>query len=294
MNIKVTKEFKAIALIILSSLMFACLNFFIKVASLELDPITILGYRNIFICLFATSYILTYKRQIKLPKVNKSNILKGLADLISIPIWSIAIIHLKIGEAVAISYITPIISIILAVLLIGEKITKEKTIAVSLGLIGAYVVLFPTSGVFNYYSLFIVFSSFLWATSNVLTKQLTTKQSPYVIVLYTNLISFIIASPIFLQDCLYVTGEQLIILFALSFFAYVANLCVAKAYRLTEMTNLLPLDYTRLIFTTIIGYTLLGEVVGANTFIGTAIIMTASLYLVRKVQKGTVKSDLTA
>jgi drug/metabolite transporter (DMT)-like permease len=290
MSTKVTKEYKAIALIILSSLMFACLNFFIKIASIELDPVTILGYRNLFICLFVTAYILMYERQIKLPKVNKSNILKGLADLISIPIWSIAIIHIKIGEAVAISYITPIISIILAVLIIGEKITKEKTIAVSLGLFGAYIVLFPTSGVFNYYSLFIVFSSLLWATSNVLTKKLTLKQNAYVIVLYTNLISFLIASPLFLQNCFNVNGEQLIILFALSFFAYVANLCVAKAYTLTEMTNLLPLDYTRLIFTTIIGYTLLGEVVGANTFIGTAIIMTASLYIVRKVKKHTQSS----
>lgn len=231
-----------------------------------------------------------YKRETKLPKMNKSNILKGVADLISIPVWSIAIIHIKIGEAVAISYITPIISIILAVLIIGEKITKEKTIAISLGLIGAYIVLFPTSGVFNYHSLFIVFSSFLWATSNVLTKQLTAKQNPYAIVLYTNLVSFVMASPLFLQDCFNVNGEQLIILLALSFFAFVANLCVAKAYTLTEMTNLLPLDYTRLIFTTIIGYSLLGEVVGANTFIGTAIIMMASLYLVRKVQKRTAKA----
>lgn len=282
----IPKEYRALAFMLTASFMFAALNCCIKILALEVDPFVILGYRNLFIAAPILVYLLFKKELVtNRPKLSKLNVYKGLVDFISIPMWSIAMVHLKVAEAVSISYITPIASIIFAIVLLKERPSKDKFIAIFIGVIGTYVTLVPSSGIINTYSLIVVFTSFLWASSNVMTKKLTETQDPVTIVLYTNVVSFLLVFPLFISKFTSINFDQFLMLLLLSFIAWAANFSVTKAYTMTQMTNLIPLDYTRLIFSTALGYSVFGEIVGFNTFLGTAIILFASLYLIRKVKK---------
>jgi drug/metabolite transporter (DMT)-like permease len=53
-----------------------------------------------------------------------------------------------------------------------------------------------------------------------------------------------------------------------------------------DATALVPLDYQRVIYAAILGFVLFGEVPGAWSFGGMALILAASLYLVLTERKG--------
>jgi drug/metabolite transporter (DMT)-like permease len=54
---------------------------------------------------------------------------------------------------------------------------------------------------------------------------------------------------------------------------------LASAYKHTRITNLLPYEYVKLVFTAIFAFMLFGEVITITTIIGSAIILTASFYI---------------
>ena len=69
------------------------------------------------------------------------------------------------------------------------------------------------------------------------------------------------------------------------------NLRCCWAYTKTKMSNLLAIDYTRLIFSTMLGYSLFGEIIGLNTLLGTAIILASSIYLATTRKKETTEKQ---
>jgi drug/metabolite transporter (DMT)-like permease len=214
------------------------------------------------------------------------NALKAFTDFLSLPAWNLAIYFLKIGDAVAITYLTPLISAFLAIFFLKEKLNPKKWMCLLLGLVGAYIILSPNSSDYNYYSIFALLSCLCWAAANVMTKHLANiKQHPAIIVFYGNIIVFALSMPFFLFKGRMLNMEELGLVMLMSFFACGGHFCLAWAYTKTKMTNLLPIDYSRLLFSVAYGYIFFGEIIGVNTLIGTAIILGASIYLSNQIRR---------
>ena len=64
-----------------------------------------------------------------------------------------------------------------------------------------------------------------------------------------------------------------------------AQLTNIHAYKWGEASVMASLDYTRLLYATIIGYLVFGDLPGPYTWIGAAIIITASIYTIRREAK---------
>ena len=67
---------------------------------------------------------------------------------------------------------------------------------------------------------------------------------------------------------------------------------VFKAYKYADLSTLMPFDFSGMIFTAIIAYICFGEIIMINTLIGSIIIVTSSLYIVkRELLKKTVSKE---
>lgn len=58
--------------------------------------------------------------------------------------------------------------------------------------------------------------------------------------------------------------------------------CLVAAYRTGEATAVAPFDYTRLLFATVLGLILFGEVPDGWTVAGAAIIVASTTYIARR------------
>jgi drug/metabolite transporter (DMT)-like permease len=266
------KKFQAIFLFLLATMCFAGLNTFIKLASLQLDPYIVVAYRcGLGAMLMAM--LVHNTPEAKFVMFHKLNFVKGFIDFISIPLWVLAMAHLKIGEVVSISYITPLFSTLLAVIFLKEKMNIHKTIVITLGIIGVFVIMQPTSNIFNPYSLLVLASCFLWGGTVIFTKKLTKIQHPYVIVFYSNFFALLISSPLIISKWVWIDMQSTMILVGVAVMAITANTLVTKAYRLTDVTNVIPFDYNRLLFSTLLGFIVFGEVIELHTYVGAMIII---------------------
>jgi len=284
--LKRSSELQGVLIMILTCFMFATVNVLIKPVAQTVDPFIMVTYRSFFSILFVLPLVIFLFKSGKASKPTKMNAFKAFTDFMSLPAWNLAIYFLKIGDAVAITYLTPLISAFLAIIFLKEKLTPKKWMCLLLGLVGAYIILSPNSSGYNYYSIFALLSCLCWAIANVMTKHLANiKQHPAIIVFYGNIIVFGLSMPFFLFNGRMLTSEELGLVMLMSFFACGGHFCLAWAYTKTKMTNLLPIDYSRLLFSVAYGYIFFGEIIGINTMIGTAIILGASIYLGKQIRR---------
>ena len=71
----------------------------------------------------------------------------------------------------------------------------------------------------------------------------------------------------------------------MSLFSVFAQACNIKAYKAGEATAISSIDYTRLIYASLLGWFLFSEIPHINTLVGAAIIIAASLYTLNREAK---------
>ncbi len=289
---KSNKELQGIAIMLLTCFCFACVNASIRPLTKIFDPMVLVSYRSFLCMMLVLPMVIYLSSKQKLPSFSKTNYLKGFVDFISIPAWTIAIHNMKIGETVALSFITPLLSAVLAIIFLKDRLDSKKWTALLIGFTGAYIVMNPSNDEYNMYAIYALFSCFCWAAANVMAKKLTNdKQHPAIIVFYGNIIIFTLSLPFLYQYGRMINLHEFTMLLTMSFFACAGHFCLVWAYTKTKMSNLLAIDYTRLIFSTMLGYSLFGEIIGLNTLLGTAIILASSIYLATTRRKETTEKQ---
>jgi drug/metabolite transporter (DMT)-like permease len=101
-------------------------------------------------------------------------------------LWYIALPHLTLADMTAIGFTGPIFIMIGAVLALGEKMVWERWFSAALGFLGVLIVVGPKmrGGGGGYYDLAMLASSPLFAVSALITKVLTRRDKPEVIVVW--------------------------------------------------------------------------------------------------------------
>jgi drug/metabolite transporter (DMT)-like permease len=292
---KIHKDLQGICFLMLAYMCFASLNIIGKTLyAANIDPFIITFYRSFF-CVLLTSPFVAFMlyRGYKL-RLAKINLYKGIVDFLSLPTWVMAVSYMNIPEAVGLTYLTPIITAILAIIFLKDRLTFEKWTVMAVGLTGAYIILKPDFNNFNYYSIYALTTCILWAVGNIMTKNLANNQHPIPIVFLTNIVIMFCALPFFATHPYWPKPNELALCLLFSIFAASGYLFLSYAYRCTNISNLLPYDYFRLIFATILAYIFLGQLIDGSTIIGSALIFVSSTYLVRKqITKAKVGKEAT-
>jgi drug/metabolite transporter (DMT)-like permease len=76
--------------------------------------------------------------------------------------------------------------------------------------------------------------------------------------------------------------QQWLVLIWLGFLGALGHYLMIKAYQLAPASLLAPFDYTTLIWATVLGFFVFGDLPDAWTVVGALIIMSSGLYLLRR------------
>ena len=270
---------KGMIMIILSAFFFACMNVSVRLAG-DLPSVEKSFFRNLVAAVFA-AIILCKNRTA--PKVDKKYwgplILRCVCGTLGILCNFYAIDHLLVADASILNKLSPFFAIIFSFLLLKEKIKPAQAVCVALAFIGCLFVVKP--GFHNAAlipALIGVCGGLGAGIAYTMVRVLGTHgvKGP-VIVFYFSFFSCLSVVPWMVFHFTPMSVKQLVTLLMAGLFAAGGQFTITAAYTYAPAGKISIFDYSQIIFATLLGFFLFGEIPDKYSFAGYALIILASL-----------------
>lgn len=194
--------------------------------------------------------------------------------------WVYGMFYMPMAAVIAIEFTAPVWTILLAAVIVKERITPPRMVSVALGLAGVWLIVQPGSAAIHPAALAVLGSSVAFALTYVMTRKLMLTETPLCILFYMSAVQLAMAVVPSALDWRPIPLQALPWIAVVGLASLVAHYCLARAMKLADATIVVPLDFLRLPFIAMVGAWLYGETVQAALFIGAGLILSGNLYSV--------------
>ena len=201
--------------------------------------------------------------------------------------WFYGIAFIPLAEVFAIEFTAPIWAALLAVFLLGERMTRAKVASVALGVAGMLLILRPGLRVVDPAAVAVLIGAFGYSVTYVLTKKLTRQDSPLCILFFMTLMQLPMALVPVAGSLTLPTLELAPWMVLVGGSALTAHYCLARAFALADATVVVPLDFLRLPLISLVGYLFYHEQIDPLVFLGAVLMMTGNYVNVRAATRTT-------
>ena len=271
---------RAVMLMLGATLMLASMHGLVRQLSSDMHPFMIVFFRN----LFGLVAVLPLLLQAGLGSLKTQNprlhMLRAGVGVIAMLGWFYALSKVPIANATALSFSTTIFATVSAWLFLAERLRWRRSAAIVVGLVGVFVVLRPSAEGFNIYALLVLFTSIAWGISLTIVKHLSKTETPTSIVSWMGITLVILSFWPALAVWHTPTMEQLLWLFLVGALATAGHLLMTTSIQMADTSLVMSVDFTRLIWTALIGAYFFNEILDVWTFVGASIIFLAGWYIV--------------
>jgi len=188
--------------------------------------------------------------------------------------WFYALPLIPLAQITALEFSAPIWTVLLAALVLGERLTVRRALAVLLGFGGILVILRPGVIPVESAALVVLAAAFCYAVVFVVTKHMTATETPLAILFYMFLIQFVIGLGPALPGFDVPTAEDWPWVVVVGVSGLTAHYCLARAFMAAETGVVIPVDFLRLPLIGVIGWLLYGEGVEVWLVVGAGLIVT--------------------
>ncbi|MCW8881939.1 MAG: DMT family transporter [Sedimenticola sp.] len=182
--------------------------------------------------------------------------------------WFLGIGLLPLAEVFALEFTVPIWTLLVAAIVLNEKITARKLAAVFLGITGVLVIVRPGYAMIDPASFIVLGAAICYAIAHTSTKSLSTSESALSILFYMCLIQLPIGFVLSLPSWSWPIGNQWLWLSVVGLTALTAHYCMAKAMLFAEVTTVVTIDFLRLPLIALVGVLLYQEQFEMSLMIG--------------------------
>jgi drug/metabolite transporter (DMT)-like permease len=188
--------------------------------------------------------------------------------------------YLPLAEASAITFLAPILIVILAQPVLGERPTRVRWTAVAIGFAGILLLLRPGSAVFHPAAILLIGTAFFNALYQLLTRKVT-GDSVHTTLFYSALVGAVASSlalPL-ASGSATLTGFTLFLLVLMGVLAGTAHWLITRAYLIAPASLLTPFTYVQMVWATMLGFFVFAQIPDRWSFIGMAIIVGSGVML---------------
>lgn len=207
----------------------------------------------------------------------RAQVLRSAALALSAVCIIMAFALMPLADAIAVSFIAPLLIVALSARFLGERVGPHRWIAVLVGFAGMLVLVWPSGNVFETGTFLAFAAALFWAIGLLMTRHVR-GDDPWSTLFYTALIGTLMISvvvPFFWSSP---TPAAWGLMVAMGLIGGVAHTLIIYAFRHAGASVLAPYNYTLLLWATLYGWLLFGDLPNARTLIGAAIIIAAGLY----------------
>ena len=191
-----------------------------------------------------------------------------------------AITFIPLAKTASISLMAPLLVVPLARLILGERSTAGRMVALGVGFAGVLIIIRPGTELFHWASLFALASAAGYAVYQVLTRRIAGIDPPETSAIYSSVVGgfgmflvlpFVWRTPESLRDILYFCSLGVI--------GALGHYLVARALTNAPANIIAPFQYMQLIGSVAVGYFFFGDFPDVLTWLGAAIIVGSGLYI---------------
>ncbi len=182
------------------------------------------------------------------------------------------------------------------------EVGPRRWSAVIVGLVGVSIVVGRTGNIGNLAAILAVLAALTYAGQTIITRYAAAYDRPWTMSLYSMMVflvgsalaSLMIASfgsviatdhpslQFLLRPWVVPAATDLMLMVFLGVNAAVGFYCLTKAYWIAPVSVIAPFEYTYIIWAVLFGFLIWSEVPAVTTFIGLALLIGSSLYILRR------------
>lgn len=222
--------------------------------------------------------------------------LRGVAGFIALDCLFYALARLPLAEATIFQYLNPILVTVLAAVVLGERITGRAVVALGVCLVGLLLVARPAAlfggaaAPLNAFAVGIAILGALFSSIAYLTiRVIGPREHPLVVVLYLPLLSLPTALVLTLRSFVMPTPMEALTLVGVGLLTQAGQIALTNGLQREAAGRATTVGYLQIAFAAVWGWLFFGEVPGAWSLAGAALLVAGVLLASRKgrVQRAT-------
>jgi len=271
---------RGIFLMIASTVLFAAVNGIVKweLATFPIGEVAF--FRSVFAFLTIALMILPRTGWAVLrTRRYREHIQRGISQFGSMTCMFVAFSMMSLGSAVAISFAAPLFTTLLSILVLKEQVGIHRWSALIVGFIGVLIVTEPGAGGFQLGALFALANAVLISTVAIAIRRMSATESTETLTLYQ--MAIITLCTLFLLPLGFAPpGWRDLVGLALAGIGNgVAQFWWTRALSLAPPSAVVPFNYLSLVWATMIGFAVWGDVPTTHLLIGSVIVVGSGLYI---------------
>lgn len=206
-------------------------------------------------------------------------VLRGLLLLGTTALGAVALKNMPLAETTAIVFVTPLLVTVLAVPMLGERLSPVRLVAVLIGLGGVLLLARPGGDLSAPGVGFALAAAGCYSLYQIYTRRAAASEEPLAMLFYTALVGTIVSSaalPWFWDGPTPSAGDAAL-LGILGFLGGSGHFLMIRAFRLAPVSTLSPFLYVQLVWATLLGWLVFGHLPDAWAVAGIAIIAGSGL-----------------
>lgn len=276
---KAADNLRGIIWMLASTLCLASMHTTISYVSDTVHPFVVVFCRLLFALIIVVPFF--FKQGLAPLKTDRIGllILRGLLNFCAMVCFFTALSLSPIADVTALSFSAPLFATLLAVILLKERLGWRRIAAIIAGFIGTLVVLRPGFEEIGTGNILVLTAAVFWGACVIIIKNLSKTESSVTITTYMSLVM----APLALVPALFVWSwpsmADLALLVLLGLMGGCGQFCVSQSLKYAETHVAMPFDYVRLVWVSISGYVIFGDVPDAFVWGGGSLIFASTAYI---------------
>lgn len=277
---RTTATARGIGFMCVSAFASSSMNGLIRLATVEIHPFEVAFFRNLF-GLVVLLPVLLRNGLIRTLSTRRLPLhaLRGCFNTGAMLLFFYALLTTPLAEVAALSFTAPLFATLMAMIVLKERVGLQRWTGLGVGFIGALVVIQPGVGTVQFGALLILASSAMWACAMICIKLLGRTESSLTTTTYAGLFMTPATSLCAVFFWTWPDPWMLLLLLAIGGCGSIGQMSIAQAFRDAEVSLVVPFDFTKLIWASLIGYWFFAEVPKLMTLVGGTIIITAVSFI---------------
>ena len=227
------------------------------------------------------------------PNKPKLQIVRSLVLVVETGCVFLALSYLPLAETIAVTFIYPLLVVLLAVPFLGEKLGPLRLGGVCIGFIGAVLMLRPGGVLFHPAVFAALASAVLFATYQLMTRSLAEADTPWTTLFYTaggGAVASLVLAVLYWQTP---SAGDLLIFALLGVLGILAHACLVLAFTWAPAGLVVNFAYSELIFATALGWLFFQHLPDSLSIAGMSIIVLSGGFVLWRERKARLALEST-
>jgi drug/metabolite transporter (DMT)-like permease len=280
-----TGTLRGIAAMLLACAFFACMDALLKNLAGHYPPVQVMALRGLTALPLVCLYIAwrreaagVFNRRLRW----RLHLLRTALNMTMLVLFVHGLKTLGLAEAYTLTFIAPLLMVLIAVPMLGESVQPRHWVAIGLGFIGVVIALRPEQGAFlSVGALAILVAAVCYALSNMLGRLISRTESSAALVFWTTAGMAVGGVLLSAPQWVPIQAQHTWVLAGLAISGFLGQMAIAEAFRHGQAAAIAPFEYSALAWALVLDWVFWQAAPDAWTLGGGALIVASGLWLAR-------------